>query len=96
MLAQHKPSVGSFLGTLFTDIGNLIKNPSAQTFYAIFADFAMLYIIPFVGGYMRMEMQKQYLSDPITYDNADITSDYLYNQAMSMFTTKFWEIFGQQ
>lgn len=54
----NAPSVGALLETIFKDIGNLFSNPSSENFYAIFADFSLFYIVPFVGGFMRMEMYK--------------------------------------
>ena len=59
----------------------------------VVSDVGYYYLIPFIGGYFRIEMFREYMSDKVTYDNAEITEDFLYEESMGLFKKKYFSLF---
>ena len=85
----------NFVTIIITDIMNFIANPTTGNLIKIGGDISMYYVIPLLGGYLRAEAKRQYLSDVDTYQVANIKELDLYEQSMSLMKTKFWALYGK-
>ena len=80
---------------MFIDFGAWLTNPNMGTFFRWYGNISMFYLIPFVGGYFRPEAMRQYNSDRVTYDNAEITETQLFANSIGIFKEKYWQVFGK-
>lgn len=75
---------------MFIDFWAWLTNPNFGTFFRWFGNISMFYIIPFVGGYFRPEALRQYNSDRVTFDNAEISEISLFINSIGIFKEKYW------
>jgi hypothetical protein len=77
------------------DIGAYLSTFSSEAWYRLIGDANLFYFVPFVAGFLKMEIHKQYVDDKTTYDYAEIKETQLYADAFKMFKVKWYSIFGR-
>ena len=50
--------------------------------------------MPLQGGYQGPEAHDKFNQDKVSYGDAGVTEDYLFNQGCNMFKQKYWQFFG--
>ena len=60
----------------------------------MFAVNTSYYLMPLVAGYMRAESYIAYNKDTKTYDNSEISMDYIFAESMQLFKMGFWSFFN--
>jgi len=78
------PIVGSksVILVILEDIWGIISNPGFASVYKLIGDTELFFLIPFVGGFLRMEAYHQYMQDKNTYDFAEVNDQFIYNESM--------------
>lgn len=56
----------------------------------------MFYVVPFLGGYQRVNSYKVYNEDKYTFDNAKITENQIYEESFEMIKLKLFQILGKE
>ena len=90
---EHR-AVGNILTDLWSTWWGFVFNPNSRSFWKIFAVFASYFIMPYTGGYIRAQTYVEYMRDKETYDNGEVSLDYLYMEAMDLVKMGFWSFFG--
>ncbi len=70
-------------------------DPTGRNLLNLIGDVAIVYFVPFAGGYFRLTTHEQYLNDQQSYDNIGVSDEDLYNEAMSQFHMMFWAFLYQ-
>ena len=91
---EHRVVKENLISDLWNSFWGWAFNPSEDGWWKIFAMGASYFVIPFYGGYVRAQTYTEYMKDMSTYENADLTMDYLYMEGMDLSKMAFWEFFG--
>ncbi len=71
LIPKRPPMVqANSLSAFFTNFWHLFAQPGTQSTTKLVGDFAMFYVVPFLGGYQRVNSFKIYNEDKYTFDNA--------------------------
>jgi hypothetical protein len=76
---------------LIEDFRKLIEKPSRETLKNLAGDASIFIIIPFVGGYLRIEAYIEYLKYKDAYDDNGITEEMLYKDSLLTFKERYLE-----
>ena len=60
----------------------------------MFAVNSSYWLMPIVAGYLRAEASIQYKKNEKTYENSEVSMDYIFAESMSLFKMSFWSFFN--
>mmetsp|Transcript_4191 Transcript_4191/g.7109 ORF Transcript_4191/g.7109 Transcript_4191/m.7109 type:complete len:96 (-) Transcript_4191:75-362(-) len=78
----------------FNTFWGWVSNPTKQSYWNIFAKDSAYNLLPLVAGYLRSEAYIQYKRDPETYENSEISMDYLFAEALELFKISYYKFFN--
>lgn len=81
--ASLEPVVGrNLISVILTDLINVFIDPSWASLMASFVDLSAFIALPLMGGYVNATVFYNYEKDPLTYQHANLDSEYLYASSM--------------
>ena len=79
-----------------TDLINVVTEPGATSFIAIFFDLFNFIFMPITGGLMMASIQYNYGKDEITYRNANLSKADMYASQMRLIKTSMYSLIGKK
>ena len=89
-----RPKVKCIIFDIFSNMKNLIYNPSIVNFVTIFIDYSSYIIMPLEGGYFAANAHDKYNMDKFAYMDAGVTEEFIFLETTNLFKEKFWQFFG--
>ena len=89
-----RPQVRNILDDNWKAFWSWVKSPNENTFWNIFAINSSYYFMPLVAGYLRSNAAIQYKRDSKTYDNSEVSMDYMFAESLNLFKMGYWKFFN--
>ena len=92
---HEKPQVrASIISDNWKAFWGFMADPNENTFWNIFAINSSYYFLPLVAGYFRANAAIQYAKDSKTYDNSEVSMDYMFAESLTLFKMGYWKFFN--
>ena len=76
---RDQPKVRADSFTMFwVNLWYFFTQPGSQSTVSMFSSAFIDYVVPMLGGYLRVQAHKTYINDQYTFDNAGVTELQIY------------------